>query len=322
MIDTVQIRHRIPMLPLPELAVLGFHHERSKNGKTVWVRNDKSRPRLTWSQTAGGDWLSAEVSLPILLFGRNTVQLRETDILPALDQLSVYVQEAVGVAFNAATALVGRVDYCYDFQVGEANLLRYLAAVKQASLPRLNIHTVGNSVSFGNKSRMVVLYDKEAEVTSRRQGRQMPESVEEARGVLRLEVRYLRSKACKGLQEKYHLSAQTSHSLLSSDVARQEIASTLSALGLNKELPAYDRRIDRLREHYGDTRLVRSLVGFLSLFDTYGEDLWRRQIAGYSRSLFYDHRQQAKAANALLASKVSLPPLSISPELQAAPNSQ
>lgn len=166
-----------------------------------------------------------------------------------------------------------------------------------------------------------MLYDKEAEITSRRPSQQPPLSVEEARGVLRLEVRHLTTKACKNLQEKYTLPTRTPLSLFSREIALQEISSTLTALGIDKELPAYDCRIDRLREHYGDARIVRSLAGFLSLFDTYGEDLWRRQIAGYSRSLFYGHRQQTKAANALLAASISLPPLSVSPELWASPSS-
>ena len=135
--------------------------------------------------------------------------------------------------------------------------------------------------------------------------------------MLRIEIRHLKTTACRQLKQKYKLAAHKAHSLLSGAIAYQELSSTLSALGFDKEILKYDSRIDRLRECYGDKRLVRPLVAFLALSDTYGDDFWRLGIAEYSKSLYYEHRRLVKKANALLFAEKSLPPLCLSPEIFA-----
>lgn len=318
MIDTVQLRHRIVLPSKAELSALGFHRVIKRSpSKTTWVKNatrrSASQPRFTWSQTNGGDWLSVEVSLPKLLFGRNTLLLTEHNTSDALRLLSNFVFETVGVDFDAMTAIVGRIDYYFDFNVGETNAFPYLTTASRATLPYTRRHIVGNSVSFGNRSKRIVIYDKHVEVISRR-GLVNAEELEESNGVLRLEARHLTSRACNRLKQKHGLPFPTSQSLCSLAVARKELSSTLVALGLDREILNPGSRIDRLREYYGDIRLVRSLIAFIALFESYGEEFWRLGVAGYSKSLYYEHMRLVKKANALLCAETTLPPLRLPPE--------
>lgn len=317
MIDTAQLRHLIAVPPTIDLLALGFRSvpQHSTSFKTIWVKNaprgTTSQPRLTWSQTNCGDWLSVEASLPRLLFGRNTVSLCEDDIPAALNELSVFVTQVVGIEFDATTALVGRVDYFVDFPVGEANLERYLAVVATAVLPRFDRHTINTTVLFRNKSKQISVYDKQAEILSH-PDQVNPVMIDEARGMIRVEVRHKTSDACQRLKEKYGLSHRTALDLFTGAIAFQELSDVLSDLGLDREILKYDSRIDTLREYYGDTTTFRRLAGFIKLLEHYGENFLRNGGGGYSRTMYYEHMRMVKGANAWLRSNVELPPLRLS----------
>ena len=319
MIDTAQLRHLIAMPPTIGLSALGFHSVpyHSSSFKTIWVKNalrgTTSQPRLTWSQTNCGDWLSVEASFPRLLYGRNTICLREDEILVALNELSAFVTQAVGVEFDAATALVGRVDYFVDFLVGEANLERYLAAAATATLSRFDRHTINASVLFRNKSKQISIYDKRCEILNHQDKNQLnPVMLEEAKGMLRLEVRHKISDACQRLKVKYGLSNRTALDLFTGAIAFQELSDALFDLGMDREILKYDSRIDALRDCYGDTATFRRLAGFITLLEHYGENFWRNGYGGYSRTMYYEQMRMVKRANAWLRSVMALPPLHLS----------
>jgi hypothetical protein len=317
MIDTVRLVLRVAFVTRAELLALGFRLKETQPFKTIWVKNPRGsayQPKLTCIQTNNGNaWLCVEVSLPKLLFGRNTVTLREHDIPEALNRLSSFIYESIGMEFEALTAIVSRIDYFFDFPVGEANLSRYLAAASKAVLPYTRRHIVENSVSFESKSKRVVIYDKYAEVSTRR-GLVNAEEIEESKGKMRLELRYLISRACKKIQTKHGLLFPTAQYLCSLPIARKELSSTLADLGLDREIVTNGSRIDRLREVYGDKRSIRPLVTFITLLETYGEKFWRLNIAGYSKSTYQEHLRLVKNANALLSAETTLPPLQLPPE--------
>ena len=315
MLDTVQLRHLFATQPTIELA-RSFRSlpQHSSSFKAVWVRNAPCgttyQPRLTWSQTNCGDWLSVEASLPRLLFGRNTVPLHEDDIQAALNKLSAFVYQTVGVEFDAATALVGRVDYFVDFRVGETNVDRYLAAIATATLPRFDRHMINTTILFRNKSKQISVYDKTREILNHNQV--SPVMLEEAKGMLRLEVRHKTSDACQRLKGKYSLSNRTALDLLTGAIAFQELSEALSDLGVDRDILKYDRRIDALREHYGDSAVFRRLAGFIKLLERYGDNFWQSGCGGYSRTMYYEHMRMVKGANAWLRSDMALPPLRLS----------
>lgn len=316
MIDTAQLRHLIAVPPTIDLSALGFFivPRYSTTFKTVWVKNasSDSQPRLTWTQTNRGDWLSVEASLPKLLFGRNTVCLREDDIPSSLSKLSAFVTQTVGVEFDAATALLGRVDYFADFPVGGINVGCYLGAAATATLPRFDRNIVNSTVMLKNQSKQILVYDKAREVLSHSQPD--PDILKEAEGMLRLEVRHRTAGACKRLTEKHGHARRTALNLLTAAIAIQELTDALSDLGLDREIPKYDGRIDALRDFYSDTLTFCRLVGFLALLERYGEDFWRWNCGGYSRRTYNEHMRMLRRANAWLRSDVALPPLQL-PEM-------
>lgn len=262
-------------------------------------------PLLTWSNTLSGDWLTAESSLPVLMYGRNTRWLEVNEIQPALDRLGRCVESMSEMQFDAKTALVGRVDYVQNFHVGERNVKKYISAVSQLSLPRYTRHVYGTTVMFGNKSKQILLYDKYAEVCSREFDSNWQQ---EAWGVLRLEVRF-RKGACDRLRKKHGRASREASELLMGDIALKELTLAIKELGLNEGVAERNQRIDHLLEHYGDTALTRRVAGFLPFYDRFGNDFWREEYGGYSRSMYYDHLRKLKTAGALLCSDIELPPL-------------
>lgn len=316
MIDTVQIRHRIPTPSKADLLALGFRKsKRSTLIKEVWIKNQKdkadSMPRLTWSRTAGGDWLSVEVSLPKFLFGRNTVWLSQQEILDALDMLSLFVFENANVDFDARTALVGRVHYFNDFRVGAENVALYLNAAAKAIIPRMQRRIEEHGVKFRNKSREVVLYDKNSDFEKRMsKGKAVEQEKDESSGVIRLEVRTETSDACTRLSDKQGLN-RTAQELFTGSSAFQELSNELSNLGLCEQID-FDKRIDKLRDCYGDTATFRRLVCFITLLDRFGENFWSDGIGGYKRTKYFEDLRLVKKADALIYSETSLPPLSLS----------
>jgi hypothetical protein len=272
-----------------------------------------TRPRLTWSSTPSGGWLTAEVSLPRFLFGSNIPLVSDPHVQQALAGISRFVSETAGVSFYAPDALVGRVDYCWNFPEGEANMTARIAATAHATVPRLLRHQIGSTTVFFSskgkrRTKEIRLYGKHEEVLSRvREGTATDEELRASVGLLRLEVGY-RNDGCRRLPERYGLPDRLARYLLTGDTAHNELELALEALGLDKTTEPTDARIDVLRELYGDTTHCRCLIAFLGYLDRYGEDFWKHGI-GYKRSTYYDYARELKAAGAWLNSDRSLRPL-------------
>jgi hypothetical protein len=217
--------------------------------------NNETLPRLTWSAYPKGDWLTAEVSVPKFLFNNNIVQLSDADISSGLQGIGGFIQDVTGKPFNAHRALVGRVDYCHNFPVGEANKVSYLSAAVRASISRLTRHHIGDtSLLFQNKSQKLRLYSKHDEVASRaNRGRATDDELRASVGLLRLEVSHFTSDACRRLSGRYSLPDRYAELLLNNSIARMEIERGLSMLGLDEVTETVDARLDVLREVYGDT---------------------------------------------------------------------
>jgi hypothetical protein len=319
MIDTISLRHPVPLLPPSEMAERGFipkcGHLPSICDHQKWTLNppkdfDETRPRLTWISSPKGDWLTAEVSLPKFLFNNNVVQLTDADITDGLDGMSRFVQGITHVSFDAYSALVGRVDYCCNFVVGEANKMAYLSAVARASIPRMGRHQRDTSLAFLHGSQKILLYGKHDEVAQRaNKGRATDDELHESIGLLRLEISHYTSDACRRLSKKYDQPNRHAELLLHSNIAYQEIERGLKMLGLDKITETVDARVDMLREFYGDTPLTRRLVAFVGFLDRYGEGFWKQGICNYSRSTYFQYCHDLKAAGVWLKSDRQLPSL-------------
>lgn len=303
------------MPTLPELYGRGFRRVVGQSQKWRWNYSIAGRtvPRLTWRSTQWGDWLTAEVSLPKLLYSDNVYPITADDVSEGLTMISELVSDIAGVTFDAATALVGRIDFYGGFEVGKDYQMPYLTAVSQANvihLPRRIIER--SSVTFKNDSKEIQLYDKWEEMMSQfQEGKATEDEVNRAVGILRLEVRYRTTAACKRLVDKHKLPYHSAVNLLALEIAIQELDEALCALGLNQPIASVDMRVDSIRNAFGDNALCRRLLGFITLLDRYGEGFWQHNYAGYKRSKYYKEASLLRKAGIWLHSEQSLPALQI-----------
>lgn len=320
MIDTTSLRHLVPLLPPSEMAARGFtttcgHSPSKEHDRTTWKLNlpryNGTLPRLTWNSSPSGDWLTAEVSLPKFLFGNNVNMVSDADVRNALDGISCFITETVGVPFDALSALIGRVDYCWNFPVGETNVYTIVSAASQSSIPRMVRYHIGpTTATFKQQSKHITIYGKHAEVATRvRKKAATDKELHAAVGQLRLEVSYRNSDSCKRLAKRYGLPERTAGTLLVGGIAHEELERALEALNLDRTIEPTNSRIDVLREKYGDTARFRSLVAFLTMLDRYGEHFWKQGIGGYCRSTYYEYARALKAASVWLKTDESIPPL-------------
>lgn len=311
--DTIQLRHQ-HLMPSPrELDDRGFSRAQGQPGKWRWDYSiaGKTLPRLTWRSTESGDWLTAEVSLPKMLYSSNVLPITDDDVRVGMKMISQFVADTAGVAFEASRALVGRVDCSHSFPVGEAYVMPYLNAVSRATFPQLPRRiTELSSVTFKNNSKEVQLYDKWEEMAVQvKKGEATEAQRDIALGILRIEVRYRTSPACARLATKHKLPDRTAKYLLSSDIAYREIEEALNALGLDHPIGSIDTRVDRIIDAYGDTPLSRRLLGFITLLDRYGEGFWKHGYAGYKRSKYLEEAKLLRNAGIWLHSEQPLPTL-------------
>jgi hypothetical protein len=280
-----------------------------------WVKNPpkgSNLPRLTWSFYDGGKaWLSAEVSMGKFVNGTNVRMLTESEQQRGIRDLSAFVSEAADVDFDVDTALVGRVDYCCCWQVGEAYVNAYVASISRASMPHMKRRMDGDTtVTLLSKSRRVQVYGKLAEtIEQNRRGKASDDDVRGANGVLRFETGYRTTQSCGRLAKRLNLVDRSGAYLLAPTTAERVIAMDLEKLTADKPIEPLSARMDALRVSFGDGRKLLFLEGFLAYRDRYGDDFWKHGVV--SRSLYYKTVRELKDAGLWLGTptKATLPGL-------------
>ncbi len=244
MIDSILLRQKAV---LSERALRKF----TRQGKRAFYRVGDG---LSYSPTLfhfvapdGVQYISAEASLPKFIFGDN-VQMLATgaDLNRALRAVGEFASEHFGVAFDARTANVGRIDFCYNFSVGEDRIYSYLQAASEAEPAHLKRRIIGKieTVEFSNKRRKIYFYDKELETENLlRRGKAVAETLENARGILRLETRFSTTEAVQHLAFKqFNLPDYTAQSLLDFDIAKKVLTSAVESLCLHEPVVTVDNR--------------------------------------------------------------------------------
>ncbi len=253
--------------------------------------------------------------MPKLLYGSNVKLLGEGDLLAGLETVSELIGDAAGVSFPALSARVGRVDYCHSWQVGEANVLGYIAASARASVSRLTRNVLAETtVNFRNKSRAIVIYSKYAETADLlRKEKATEQDLRESKGLLRLEVRHQTSNACSYLAGKLGKDYPTAENLLSASASRIVLENALEVVGLSKPVTTVDTRIELLAEQFAGKELLTRLVGFLTLRDHYGDERLLN-LGLIARPTYFRYRRLLKDAGIALETPAqkSLPPLCLS----------
>jgi hypothetical protein len=95
----------------------------------------------------GKFYLSIEASLPKLLYGHNITVLTQTEVFQSLNIISTLATKTFKTNFDAFTAVVSRVDYGINFDVGAERIYAYLRAAMEARPPHLKRRVIGKSRS-------------------------------------------------------------------------------------------------------------------------------------------------------------------------------
>ena len=312
MIDSVLLR--IQSSPPPKSALLKF---KWRNARAFYrVAGEDYSPTLFYiGANDGKHYLSVQASLPKLLYGNNVQMLNEAQLTTALKQVSAFASKHFAVPFNAFTANVGRVDFCYNFGVGEERIYSYLQAASEAEPAHLKQRRIIGkieTVEFSNKFRKIYCYDKSRETAQLlKNDKATLETLERARGILRLEARFSSTQAVKQLAiKKFHLTDYTAQSLLNFDIAKRVLTDAVEELSLHEPVVNIDSRIDKLQKAYGYSSKLQRLAGFLRLCDIYGHQKLLT-LGVMKSSAYYKQRGEVRAADALIFSSYpsTLPPL-------------
>ncbi len=312
-IDTVSLRWQRDFPDDKDLRDDGWQpHYNSRFGNIdKWTHNTKGSnlPRFTWSKPHEREsWLTAEFSAPYLIKGTNALDVDDSDIAVALDVVSDYTSQKLGVDCDARKALVGRVDYAANFDVGQESIPLYLEAALDAKVSRFCPPYRESETAVGldtGGSRKIQLYDKHADVlnkveSGRLEGNAAKLALDNSFGVLRLESRFKTTQTVTRLAKSLDVD-RSPENLLSSDVAGKVIAMELKKLSLDKPVAPDSERFEALHESFGDYKIGSDLLGFLAHRDRFGDNFYRLPL-GISKATYHRKVQMLKDAGLWLSS--------------------
>jgi len=299
-IDTIEIAHNYDWLPSEEeLIERGFKARRGKfYGTKKWsydVESTDYEPRITIYPVWGGRGGRVRVgaSLPKLLYGHNVENIDACGVCDALAILERLVVERLGIPFDVITALVQRIDYAMILclTVEEArSLFKHFSNYRVSYFTRETKSSESESIYFRNKSRQIALYDKRGELLHNEPNR--IDLHEMAKGVIRVELRYLNEKTIIRYIPKFGIEKHTVAALVTPNQVRKATEEMIRLLRL-KQLDlssAIGIRtiVDRLN---GDMKTAITLRGFQEAVKEYGQDFYRDPAHEYSKSTYDRNRR-------------------------------
>lgn len=313
MIDSIEL-WQSSLSPLPANEFSNF----TRKGARSFYRdvNLDYSPTLFCRHTPDGKYyLTAQASLPKLIYGHNVKMLNKSALKNALQILQEFATTRFGVPFDVYKANVRRVEYCYNFPVGDDLIYSYLYAASEAEPPRMYRRMFGKieTVEFANDSWKIYCYDKGCEADHQLKKEKISdETVKAARGILRLEVRYNDTEAAKLLSKQLKLPDTQAHTLLNFKVAKLVLKSAVKALGLHERVIPFDQRLLKLKKEYGYGTRFHRLAGFLYLCGIFGFDKLV-DIGVMKRAAYYKQRKEVMDAGALVFSNhhTTLPALRV-----------
>lgn len=303
MIDSNYFR-QLSLVPPPASEFSKF----TRKGDRAFYRDDSLdySPTLFCRRAPDAKYyLGIQASLPKLLYGHNVKMLDESALNDALKILQEFATTRFGIFFDVYKTNIGRIEYCYNFPVGEDLIYSYLSAASEANPPRMKRRLIGKieTVEFANDSWKIYCYDKGCEAEHLSENEKISaEAVEAARGVLRLEVRFNTTEAVKRLSGRLKLPDIQAQTLLNFDVAKSVLTSAVKALGLHEPVIPFDERLFKLKKEYGYGSRFHRLSGFLHLCGVFGFDKLV-DIGVMKRSAYYKHSREIADAGALVFSK-------------------
>lgn len=202
--------------------------------------NQPDKPRLTVWYYNGNPYLSAEFSIPHLLYGHNAqLPLSESQAFHAIETACSFAGSITNLPFQPDSTKVRRIDFARDFQIQQGT---DAASISQAlfakTLTGMTRHAVENSICFERQTshglaKRILVYPKLDEVLSR------PSPTSDAIGAatnkVRLEVRLqgrgldVLLRSCGGVTPTHLVSDQVSELIIRQAMEQLDFQSILAA---------------------------------------------------------------------------------------------
>jgi hypothetical protein len=305
MIDTFQISKTFARPPnLSELESKSWRPLLDKHTgepTALCFNSARGEPRLTLSRTRNDYWIiRAEVSLGSWLHSSNLHLPDENELHRGLDLLSENVEMKSGVAFDAHTERVTRVDFTHDFQVGENAVIPIIAKFGKIQIPRYKrICFDDTSVYFKNAGKQqtkgFLIYSKYHERLAN--SKDLSEQ-EKAKGLIRLEVSFRKSGVAR-LAKSLKLESHHANHILTKETSEKAIQRAMKLLHFDSLLTAADDNAEKKLFDLHKSNSAFSLVGFLYMKNKYGDDLAKQSFIGSSSKTLKRYSDKCSKAGVL-----------------------
>lgn len=274
------------------------------------LKRDKSPHYLSYSPDPWGE-LKVETSLPKVLYDDNVELLKDEDIPSTLDELSNRVADSFGdIPHMNDWKVRGRIDAVFGWNAiwdNENHVVDYLHAFKSLELPRHYSQSVDreSTLYWRNKSRVIRMYDKEAEA-----------KVDKACGMLRFEVQSNRaSSELKGVAEVESTKAKD---VLTWNNAKSILERYLGRLGTDLIVTDEEKAFRLMIKHFGYTK-SRRLLGVIHAHRIFSRD--ELENMGASRITLWRDVREVNDIGLSVATNESgfLPPLTLPEKYDGSP---
>lgn len=310
MFDTVRLNTVGSYKDISQLKKRGWEQitrTRSIQGKEfnkvqLVLKRSESPHYLSYSPDPWGE-LKVETSLPKILYGDNVELLRDEDIPNVLDELSNRIADSFGdIPHVGEWRVHGRIDAVFEWNAiwdNENHVVDYLHAFKSLELPRHYSQSVDreSTLYWRNKSRVIRMYDKEAEA-----------KVDKACGILRFEVQSNRaSSELKGVAEVESTKAKD---VLTWNNAKAILERYLDRLGTDLVVTDEEKAFRLMIKHFGYTK-SRRLLGVIHAHRIFSRD--ELENMGASRITLWRDIREVNSIRLSVATNESglLPPLTL-----------
>lgn len=289
MADTLQIKkcftRALSDEQLRTIGAIPIHSRRNRIFALNPVK-DSTLPRITIIFTPDGIMhVSAECSLPRLLFGYNSRLPSEAEIVVGLEMISRYVTAETGLEFDALDATVSIVHFAKDIHLGEPGAYVAVDRLSRIKMKGLLKHVVDDTtIYFKNKSREIRIYPKLQEVYAK--GSELPEAIDYARGTLRFEYCLLNRYGVNSHVRKLGLNDSTAKNVLRTEVSDRIFRELFNEINFPTLLVDERSRLQKLKAKFRG-RKAMTLDGFLNTVDQYGELFYKDPQHGFKKGAYY-----------------------------------
>lgn len=298
MLDTVGIKHFYRSLACDDFKTSWKSLLRRRN--PTWTFNAKGSetlPKLTMINTPDGIWhLSAEVSLPKMIFGHNARLPNQDEIENGLRKIARYAEDKSGLRFNIPTATVSSIHFAYDVHLSESEVLPMIYKLSDRTMRYTDKLFYNDSTLYfqtKRKTRLVRIYPKLQEILKDRKA--TVEAIKAATGVLRLEHCLLDSGIINSFVKRNNLPDKTVSSLLNEAVSMMAISEIFDELNFFEMLADDRSNLEILREHFPMRKAI-NLNGFLEAIRIYGENFYKNDSLGFTKDCYYSDARNCRKA--------------------------